>query len=337
MANIGRKHYQWTKELDQRLRTLALDPKMSYTALAKELSMSTPAIARRLSKLGIKREPILIEARKHRTCLRCGVLLTPENWHEFSRERYNNVCAFCHNKESNEKAKHLRKKAVDRLGGVCECCSKDDINFLEVHHKKQAHHYVNRRKGIVKEGIPLYLAVINSNNPKEEFSLYCASCHFSITHFGGCPHIATEPTLLQKRLTNLNPRLPPRHRKEDLFDCSSCGRDLRVIGMPGGIKNRPRKLFICKDCYHEKVAISHLKKKIETLDQYGGACVLCGESDKHFLTIDHTFCDGALHRKELKKKSIYQWLKENSYPKDRFRCLCANCQKLEYRRLKRAA
>ena len=68
--------------------------------------------------------------------------------------------------------------------------------------------------------------------------------------------------------------------------------------------------------------------KEEVLRHYGNgrlACVNCGYWDIRALSIDHVNNDGAKHRKELKHKDIYKWLKENDYP-DGFQTLCMNCQ-----------
>ena len=66
-------------------------------------------------------------------------------------------------------------------------------------------------------------------------------------------------------------------------------------------------------------------QKRETMEKYGGVrCVCCGETTLHFLTIDHANNDGNVHRKQMKRERIYQWLKRNNYPPG-FRVLCFNC------------
>lgn len=59
------------------------------------------------------------------------------------------------------------------------------------------------------------------------------------------------------------------------------------------------------------------------------ACACCGECFSiMFLTIDHIYNDGNIHRKDLKlrgyKKSFYKYLIENGYP-DAYQVLCWNC------------
>lgn len=58
---------------------------------------------------------------------------------------------------------------------------------------------------------------------------------------------------------------------------------------------------------------------------YGGyACNCCGEQTVEFLNLDHVENNGAVHRREIGARSIYQWLKANNYPPG-FQVLCANC------------
>jgi hypothetical protein len=64
--------------------------------------------------------------------------------------------------------------------------------------------------------------------------------------------------------------------------------------------------------------------RTKVIEHYGGRCRWCGDKNHMFLQADHIHCDGASHRKELKKSSIWLWLIKNKYPKG-FQILCANC------------
>lgn len=64
--------------------------------------------------------------------------------------------------------------------------------------------------------------------------------------------------------------------------------------------------------------------KIKALNAYGGICACCGEKEPKFLAIDHINNDGNKHRREVKNKTIYVWLRDNNYPKG-FQVLCHNC------------
>lgn len=65
--------------------------------------------------------------------------------------------------------------------------------------------------------------------------------------------------------------------------------------------------------------------KRQVMDAYGGHCVCCGESELAFLNIDHIYNDGTTDRKEKGIDQLYRWLRNNNFPKDRYRILCWNC------------
>lgn len=70
----------------------------------------------------------------------------------------------------------------------------------------------------------------------------------------------------------------------------------------------------------------HQELRLEVIAAYGNKCTCCAEVNLGFITIDHVFNDGAEHRREVGSgKELYKWLKEQGYPKDRFRLLCYNC------------
>ena len=69
--------------------------------------------------------------------------------------------------------------------------------------------------------------------------------------------------------------------------------------------------------------------RITVLTHYSNGkleCLCCGVKHVEFLTIDHINGGGTKHRKEIGVggSSIYQWLKNNNYPKG-FQTLCFNC------------
>lgn len=77
--------------------------------------------------------------------------------------------------------------------------------------------------------------------------------------------------------------------------------------------------------------VAYRKLRSEVLNQYGGRCVCCDESNECFLSIDHTRNDGAKHRRGKSPDyhgsgvSIYRWLKQHKYPAEGFQVLCYNC------------
>jgi hypothetical protein len=75
-----------------------------------------------------------------------------------------------------------------------------------------------------------------------------------------------------------------------------------------------------------KLRITVRKLKAEVMAAYGGKCECCGEKHIEFLTIDHVEGDGAAHRARCGKgRKIYADIKRQGFPKDKYRCLCFNC------------
>lgn len=70
----------------------------------------------------------------------------------------------------------------------------------------------------------------------------------------------------------------------------------------------------------EHARLKHLKLKIEVMTGYGGKCVLCGETEIEFLTLDHVNNDGNVTR----KNNMYGWAIKNGFPKS-LQCLCFSC------------
>ena len=117
------------------------------------------------------------------------------------------------------------------------------------------------------------------------------------------------------------------------------------FGGDGQRKSKPTKdhLYYLKHAKHaRKRAIQYYYKnrtailskkqekdrqlKQEVISAYGGKCECCGESHIEFMTIDHIHGDGAEHRARCGKgRKIYADIKKQGFPKDKYRCLCLNC------------
>lgn len=85
--------------------------------------------------------------------------------------------------------------------------------------------------------------------------------------------------------------------------------------------------FIARRANNKAARDYKRKLRAEAIAAYGGRCHCCGEEAIEFLGIDHMRDDGARYGRELKRagNSLYAWLKQNGYPKDRFACSCFNC------------
>jgi len=68
--------------------------------------------------------------------------------------------------------------------------------------------------------------------------------------------------------------------------------------------------------------------RTECIQEYGGRCICCGESERAFLELDHIFNDGAKERKKHKNSQQEMLaLKRLGWPKERHQILCANCNR----------
>ena len=89
------------------------------------------------------------------------------------------------------------------------------------------------------------------------------------------------------------------------------------------------KKFITKS-WAEKNKENARKNRQLVINEYGGKCVCCGESEPKFLALDHINNDGAEHRRSIftgryKGGNIVNWIIKNNYPKDILQILCHNC------------
>lgn len=114
-----------------------------------------------------------------------------------------------------------------------------------------------------------------------------------------------------------------REIKENL--CVRCGKYVNR----DDIRHQYRRLniMVCNDC-DRGVSFRPMKMiKEMVIEAYGGCCSCCGETAYEFLTIDHINKDGKKHRESLgsSTKTFYLYLRNNGYPKDRFRLMCMNC------------
>ena len=144
--------------------------------------------------------------------------------------------------------------------------------------------------------------------------------------------------------------------EEENFPCQDCGKErffdkyeikrgrhLAVFCQPCSVKNynsgrvvqteEERKVKARKWYQENKPQQNSYyrtyreKVKLETIEAYGGHCLHCGERDPIVLTIDHIFNDGHIDKKNGIQGGfkIYQKLKREGWPKDRYQLLCFNC------------
>jgi len=80
---------------------------------------------------------------------------------------------------------------------------------------------------------------------------------------------------------------------------------------------------------HEKYKTKYYNQQLRqmVLDAYGNKCVCCGEAEEMFLGLDHVLNDGGEERRRLKgdRMTIYRYVRDLGFPKDRYQLLCHNC------------
>lgn len=76
------------------------------------------------------------------------------------------------------------------------------------------------------------------------------------------------------------------------------------------------------------------RKRVQLIQQLGGKCGKCGESDPIVLDFDHINDDGAEHRRATRKRNVVFLVAD---PERQFQLLCKNCNwRKEYARRKNA-
>lgn len=111
--------------------------------------------------------------------------------------------------------------------------------------------------------------------------------------------------------------------------CRLCTLDKNAVYQKTHTEVRDR---IVKDWYWRNVEAQRARLRARSAEakrlvfnEYGRACVCCGEDGESFLTIDHINNDGAEHRRRIGNGGLYRWLIKNEFPKDNFQTLCYNC------------
>jgi hypothetical protein len=127
--------------------------------------------------------------------------------------------------------------------------------------------------------------------------------------------------------------------------CSDCEKELPLESFYGHYRccracklERQRKSFAA--CYpelkknplwvtHQRVKRNKRNRRLrdEFFLNYGNKCVCCGENNRGFLTLDHTYNDGAKERgAQTTNTKVIEKLYREGWPKqDRYQIMCYNC------------
>lgn len=181
--------------------------------------------------------------------------------------------------------RRLRQEVVRAYGGVCECCREASWEFLTLDHICGGG---KQHRASFGEGAHFYHALRKQGWPRENLRLLCYNCNLGRSRCGGvCPH-----------------------------------QQLPIIPYPPPFSATDPKVW--RRAWEKWYR--HTERQ-DCFDAYGGRCACCGEANLFLLTIDHTHGDGAEARRagERRSNKLYRHLRKLDYPRDRYRCLCFNC------------
>jgi len=120
-----------------------------------------------------------------------------------------------------------------------------------------------------------------------------------------------------------------RNRHID-YRCRSCALKAYYAGKPKFTKED--KAALNKEYYqtHKQKLDARSNqwrrdKRLALIQELGGKCNCCGESDPVVLDFDHINNDGAKERRETKRTNVVNILAKGGIDKDRYQLLCKNC------------
>lgn len=115
-----------------------------------------------------------------------------------------------------------------------------------------------------------------------------------------------------------------RYRDENR-DAIRLARQQRWATNENGIREK-RAAYCAANIVKKRLqdAAWYARVRATVFAHYGEKCACCGIDDAGFLTIDHVNGGGTKHRKQINKKSIYNWLIQQGFPEG-FQTLCFNC------------
>lgn len=102
-------------------------------------------------------------------------------WKNNNLERWRATRRRC----SLKQGKKLKNAVIGGLGGECQCCGENRMEFLTLDHINGdgAEH---RRK--VGRGLPVYRDALKEGLPRDRYRVLCFNCNCSMGMFGYCPH-----------------------------------------------------------------------------------------------------------------------------------------------------
>lgn len=103
--------------------------------------------------------------------------------------------------------------------------------------------------------------------------------------------------------------------------CKQCGQVKDVSKFkPSWFTGTPRS--VCKACYGDR---ERAKLKLEMLNAFDRKCECCGETHPEFLSLEHRIPGNGQNSTGLKSHQLYRVARNEGWPKDKYACLCMNC------------
>ena len=112
------------------------------------------------------------------------------------------------------------------------------------------------------------------------------------------------------------PKIKVRRETKKQKPCIGCGKK-KFVSYP--IHKRR-----CKKCCAEYYTRQALKARLSALKILGGKCVVCGEHNPMFLTIDHIDGGGSKERRTVSPGTTYRKIRDKIRTEEEFQVLCFN-------------
>lgn len=74
----------------------------------------------------------------------------------------------------------------------------------------------------------------------------------------------------------------------------------RSVGRPPKYQSDEERSAVRREQKRLTMRLDNRRLRLEALEQFGGACVCCGETQPQFLSLDHPNGDGGKHRADMR-------------------------------------
>ena len=92
-----------------------------------------------------------------------------------------------------------RLVAIEKLGGECECCGENRIEFLAIDHIDGRG---NNKDRTARSGEGLINRVCREDYPRDRYRVLCHNCNSALGFYGYCPHQEPDVDWLTRERVN---------------------------------------------------------------------------------------------------------------------------------------